>query len=337
MVKLRALVIGIGGGGDVVSAIVAYNYYKKLGYETSLGAVIWERYVEDPIPGPICYDSLHNYRKLNESVYIVNKDTYAIRGKRKVIPQIVRVLSVLNEEGYGICIKNGPHGTFIDLYDAVLKEGFDIVIGVDAGGDVLAKGCEETLRSPLVDFTMLYVLTKLQEKGIRTLLGVIGAGSDGELDHDYVLKRIAEIGRLNGLIDIKGIDVDSLKILDEVLKIANTEASRIPVEAFRGYYGIRELRDGRKRAKVDPMSSVMFFMDPKVVASTSFLFPIVSEAKDLEDLDEKLRNYGIYSEYSFEKDVYKKFGEDSINAPPSEIEKIEREGITRVGKPKINC
>ncbi|MCQ4385141.1 MAG: DUF1152 domain-containing protein, partial [Sulfolobales archaeon] len=44
----RALVIGIGGGGDAVSALVIKSYYEKLSYETVLGAVMWERFVVDP-------------------------------------------------------------------------------------------------------------------------------------------------------------------------------------------------------------------------------------------------------------------------------------------------
>ncbi|MBP1357301.1 MAG: DUF1152 domain-containing protein [Sulfolobus sp.] len=334
---MRALIIGIGGGGDVVSAYVAYEYYKRMGYETSLGAVIWERYVEDPLPGPICYDSLYNFQKINDSVYIVRGDTYAIRGNRKVIPQIARVLSVLKEKGYGICIRKGPYYTFIDLYEAIKKENFDLVVGVDAGGDVLAKGCEDTLRSPLTDFTMLYILAKLKEKGINSVLGVIGAGSDGELDHDYVLKRISEIASNDGLLDIKGIDKEMNKTLDKILEVANTEASRIPVEAFRGYYGMKLLRGGRKKAKVDPTTAVMFFLDPTIVASTSPLLKLFNNVKDIDELDETLRSNGIYSEYFFEKDLFRKFGLDTPNAPPEEVEKIEKEGITRVGKPKIDC
>lgn len=68
---MKAFVFGIGGGGDIVSAIVAYTYLRKLGYNVLLGAVVWERYVEDPIPGPICFDDLRNAILVNQGLYKV--------------------------------------------------------------------------------------------------------------------------------------------------------------------------------------------------------------------------------------------------------------------------
>jgi Uncharacterized protein conserved in archaea len=54
------LVIGIGGGGDVVGSTITYNLAVNEGIDAVLGAVLWERYVVDIIPGPIKIDELRN-------------------------------------------------------------------------------------------------------------------------------------------------------------------------------------------------------------------------------------------------------------------------------------
>lgn len=323
---MKILVFGIGGGGDALSAIVPWNYYRKLGHEVKIGAVIWERYVEDPIPGPICKEDLRNFKEINDVVYEVYQNTYAIRGGRKVVPQLVRVLSVINDYGYAICNKFGDIGMIQGLKDLIEKEKFDLIVGVDAGGDVLANGDEKNLSSPLIDSISLSALANLD----NTLLGIIGAGSDGELDYEYVLKRISEVAKLGGLIDAKGIDSDTAKIIEKALMVVNTEASKIPYEAFKGAYGEVTIRNGTKKVYVTPVSAVMFFIDPKKLAEISGIYKIVKNSRSLEEANEKFHKYGIYTEYDFEKDLYEKFGLNADKASGEDIRRIRKEGSERL-------
>ena len=48
----RALVIGVGGGGDVVGALATARFLEFCGLEFILGGLSWERSVFDPIPDP---------------------------------------------------------------------------------------------------------------------------------------------------------------------------------------------------------------------------------------------------------------------------------------------
>ncbi|MEJ7875236.1 MAG: DUF1152 domain-containing protein, partial [Solirubrobacterales bacterium] len=48
----RALILGIGGGGDAVGSIAVARALEARGVETVLGGVAWERYPVDPFPGP---------------------------------------------------------------------------------------------------------------------------------------------------------------------------------------------------------------------------------------------------------------------------------------------
>jgi hypothetical protein len=330
---VRAFVFGLGGGGDVVSAYVASLYLQTRGYETVLGAVTWERYVEDPLPGPIC--EFENSLKINDSIIEVNKSSFARRANRLVVPQLVRLLNAVGlEKGYAICIKYGVKKVAYDIDRLAEEKRINLIVGVDAGGDVLAKGCEETLGSPLIDFFMLNVLVNLKTP---SLLVTIGAGSDGELPHDYIIRRIAEIAKNGGLKDIKGFDEEIARKVEKVFEYVNTEASRIPYEAFKGLYGEISIRGGLRKVFVTPVSAIMFFLDPKVVADTSPIAKVVDSAESLEDANKRLNEVGIYTEYNFELDLYSKFGENASKVNLSEIMKVREEGRRRLGNIKMSC
>lgn len=190
------LIIGLGGGGgDAVGSSITYNLALGEEKEATLGAVLWERYVSDPVPGPpIRIQELQNSETLGNYLAIVNGDTYAIREGRHVIPQIANVLGVIKDDGLGISISGPVINVAREISEYVSKYGFDAVIGIDVGGDALALGSEDELYSPLADSYSVAILTKVQDyTGIPVVLGVAGPGVDGELNRDYVLMRISQL------------------------------------------------------------------------------------------------------------------------------------------------
>jgi len=335
---MNSFVFGLGGGGDVASTYIAIKYLELKGYSSIVGAITWERYVEDPLPGPICKEDLVNSKPINDVITEVYRNSYAVRNGRKVIPQIVHFLnSTKFDKGYSICIKESPKRIAEQIADFSSKMNINLIVGVDAGGDVLAKGCEESLGSPLIDFVMLSSLVELKRMGFNAILATIGAGSDGELDQEYILKRISEIARQDGLIDMKGIDKETAKDMEVILSNVKTEASKIPYEAFKGLYGEIQIRGGLRKVKVTPISSIMFFLDPEVVAKTSPLYYIVKDSTSLEDANRRLNEVGIYTEYDFEKDLYEKFGDSAKDRGLEEIISVRTEGRKRLGGIKISC
>jgi hypothetical protein len=328
---MKALIFGAGGAGDCISAILAMNYYKKLGYETILGSIIWERYVIDPVPGPINFEDLRNAVKFNDCIYLLNEKSYAIRANQVVIPTLVKVIRTLEiENGIALNNKLGPNHLALCIKEFAEKENIKLIIGVDAGGDVLARGNEESLISPLVDAISLATMLKLKQYGFNVIIGVIGCGSDGEISHEDFLKRISEIAKMEGLIDIKGYDIETAEIVKNVLKEAESEASKIPLDAFLGYYGEVEIRKRTRKVFVTPTSSVMFLLDPIKVASINILSEVVKEANSLEEANSLLNKMGIYTEYNFEIDAFKKYGIEVKNIDGETFLKIRSEGKKRL-------
>ena len=74
----RALVLGIGGGGDVVGALGVARMCESLGTAFELGGVSWERFVVDPHPGPRPLDQLTGGRRIADGAMLVGADTRSV-------------------------------------------------------------------------------------------------------------------------------------------------------------------------------------------------------------------------------------------------------------------
>jgi len=76
----RALVIGVGGGGDVVGALATARFLEFCGLEFILGGLSWERNVYDPIPGPRKLSETRNVRVLHPCAWMANADSQTDTG-----------------------------------------------------------------------------------------------------------------------------------------------------------------------------------------------------------------------------------------------------------------
>src|SRR4051794_24073915 len=72
----RPLVIGIGGGGDVVGALAVAEHCRLFhGANPIVGGVSWERTPIDPEPGPRRSDEIENAMELAPGVLAASGDT----------------------------------------------------------------------------------------------------------------------------------------------------------------------------------------------------------------------------------------------------------------------
>src|SRR5919106_1023519 len=77
-----ALVIGVGGGGDVVGALATARFLEFCGLRFYMGGVPWERFVYDPEPGPRQLIEIENVRILHPHAWLVNANTQTLSGVR---------------------------------------------------------------------------------------------------------------------------------------------------------------------------------------------------------------------------------------------------------------
>jgi hypothetical protein len=329
----RILVIGIGGGGDVVGSVITYNLAINEGIEATLGAVLWERYVVDIVPGPIRVDELRNAEYVGSYIAIVDEDTYAIREGRRVVPQIVNVLNVIRDDGVGISIAGPVIDIARELSEYVGKYGIDAIIGIDVGGDAIATGNEEGLYSPLADSYAIAVLAEVGELiGVPTILGVAGPGVDGELDRDYVMMRLSQLASRGAFLGAYGPTRSDLSLLEEILSRAVTEASALVYRAARGFYGNTNIRGGARTVRLDLSSSITYYIDLKVAINDLPIARMLIDhnVKDPWDAMRLLNSRGIVTELNFEEEIYRYYKATSRIPSPEEAYLIIRELKNRI-------
>lgn len=305
-----ALVVGIGGGGDVIGAIPTARYLRWLGLETLLGGTTWERYVTDPEPGPRRMDEIVDIKKLTSTVGLANAKTRTTKGIRFTETAVAEVLGA---EILLVDINQGVQGVISGLNEAIEKLGIDLFVGIDVGGDVLAEGTEQGLSSMLTDSIMLAAMVNLK---VPALLGMLGYGSDGEVGFQRLSENIARIASYGGLLGARGLTPDDLKALDEVIKNTKTEATALAVEAAKGRFGEVGIRSDRRKVLLTPASAITFYFDPQVVFErVSKVAKNLVQTQSLEEAQQVLERMGVPSELTFERNyVWKEYAAgDKLN------------------------
>jgi hypothetical protein len=299
----RALVVGVGGGGDVVGALATARFLDFCGLEFVLGGLSWERSIYDPIPGPRKLSEVRNVRVLHNYAWMANGDSQTTTG---VFFAESKMAAVQGQEVLLIDINGGVKGAVDGLEVAMKELNTDLLVGLDVGGDSLAQGNEPGLRSPLADSIMLAAYAELEKLGHRTLWGVFGYGSDGELTVDEIEAALNKLAVAGGLLGGWSLTPKISAELEEVIKTVPTEASAIPVQCFRGAWGESKIRSGQRSVKLTPLTAVTFFMSAtKLYETLSRPARAVRASASLEDANDALRTIGISTELDFERSKYR--------------------------------
>lgn len=299
----RALVIGVGGGGDVVGALAAARFLEFCGLEFMLGGLSWERSVYDPIPGPRSLSEVENVRVLHEYAWMANAQT---RTKSGVYFAESRLAAIQGSEILLIDINGGVKGTVAAIEAALTEFKTDLLVGLDVGGDSLAKGREPGLRSPLADSVMLATFAELEKRGHRAVWGVFGYGSDGELNVDEIEIALSKLAAAGGLLGAWSLTPKIAAELEQIIKSVPTEASAVPVACFRGAWGQTRIRTDQRSVKLTPLTALTFFLSAtKLFQTLALPAQAVLESSSLEDANDGLHAIGIKTELDLERERYR--------------------------------
>jgi len=304
----RALVIGVGGGGDVVGALATARFLEFCGVEFVLGGLSWERSVYDPIPGPRKLCETRHVREIHSFAWMANAESQTDTG---VFFAESKMAAALSQEILLVDINGGVRGVVAGLEAALKHLRCDFLVCIDVGGDSLAEGHETGLRSPLADSIMLAAFAELEKRGQRALWGVFGYGSDGELNTEEIESALARICAAGGLLGAWALTPTIAAELARIIETVPTEASAIPVECFGGAWGERKIRGGERTVKLTPLTILTFFMSPTAVFETlSAPARAVSASANLEQANEALHDLGIKTELDLERERYHKANAD---------------------------
>ena len=299
----HALVIGVGGGGDVVGALATARFLEFCGLRSTLGGLSWERNVYDPVPGPRKLSETKHVKALHEFAWLANPQSQTSTG----VPFAeAKMAEVIGREVLLVDINGGVKGVVAGLEAAMKALDTDLLVGLDVGGDSLAQGHETGLRSPLADSIVLAALAVLEQRGQRTIWGVFGFGSDGELTVDEIELALSKLGAANGLLGAWSLTPKIAAELETVIQTVPTEASAIPVQCFRGGWGRHEIRRGQRHVKLTPLTALTFFMSTEKLYDTlARPAQAVRQSATLDEANEALHAIGIRTELDYERDYYR--------------------------------
>ncbi len=298
----RALVIGVGGGGDVVGALATARFLEFCGLEFVLGGLSWERSVYDPIPGPRKLDEVENVRVLHPYAWMANPKSQTNTG----VPFAEsRMAALQGREVLLVDINGGVKGVVDGLEVAMKELDTDLLVGLDVGGDSLAQGNEPGLRSPLADSIMLAAFAEMEKDGHRVLWGVFGYGSDGELTVDEIEIALSKLAAAGGLLGAWSLTPKVAAELDTVIKTVRTEASAIPVRCFGGAWGETKIRTDQRSVKLTPLTVLTFFLSAtKLFKTLARPAQAALKSLSLEHANNALHAAGIKTELDLEREKY---------------------------------
>lgn len=298
-VSKHALVIGVGGGGDVVGALATARFLEFCGLQFTLGGLSWERNVYDPIPGPRKLTETKNVRALHPYAWLANPESQTSTG----VPFAeARMAAVIKQDVLLVDINGGVQGVIDGLEVAIKELHTDLLVGLDVGGDSLAQGHEPGLRSPLADSIMLAAFAELAKRDHRTMWGVFGYGSDGELTVDEIEFALSKLAGAGGLLGAWSLTAKIAAELEEAIKTVPTEASAIPVQCFRGAWGNHDIRRGERHVKLTPLTALTFFMSTtKLYDTLARPAKAVRHSSSLDDANDALHAIGIRTELDYER------------------------------------
>ncbi len=200
----RVLFVGIGGGNDIFSGLLAAASLKRLGWswdECALAGVvspfhrITTRPTRMPGVGVITPDSERFLirRDLPRKIPFVSAEVSLMVGSERPYDAI---------RTYGLSLKRGSRG-LADSFRA-LANVWDRVVLVDIGGDVFYRGAQDShVLSPMFDSL---VLRGFVDSGVPGLLFEAGPGTDGELDPEAFLQAMGATD--HAVFPLHGDDVD---------------------------------------------------------------------------------------------------------------------------------
>jgi hypothetical protein len=253
----------------------------------------------DPHPGPRPVAQIEGGRALGANAVLASAGTTTPEG----VPfSESRMAAHLGTETVLIDVSGGTAGIAEGIGSACEALGCDLVLLADVGGDIIARGDEPQLASPLCDAVMLAATVTLAD-GLRPLLTVVGPGCDGELTAAEVMSRVALAARADAWIGTTSVSPQVAAEIEEAAAATGTEASLQVARCARGEVGEVPIRKGRRSVELGPAGALCLYFDPLVSLSEwAPLTAAVAGAPDLVAARDALAAGGIRTELDYERE-----------------------------------
>ena len=245
------LLVAAGGGGDALASLLLS---RRLGIGIEVPVVAsysWDRRILDPLPGPRSVTDFGGVRQLTPHNVEVTASSRLRSGGQSTLRLLAETIAAAR------FVLLDPHsgalGMRRQIIELVQRFSFESVVLVDVGGDLVATGSEDELRSPLAD---ALALASLADFPVPVHVAVAGPGLDGELPPSYVRSRCISLGG-NLLAYLDGYDVAPYF---SALAEHPSEATTLLAAAALGIVGKAEIRDNADMVSVTEASAEVYIL-----------------------------------------------------------------------------
>ncbi|MFF1325664.1 DUF1152 domain-containing protein [Streptomyces chartreusis] len=284
---MTRLIVAAGGGGDAVAAAMLHAALYGDEDQAVILTYAWDRLLIDPVPGPRGPDNFTGLKQLTPTVWTVPADARPIAPAGSTLPRLAAELPhtfALLDPHHGA---EGVTRQLEELVSDLAPASIDVL---DVGGDILARGDEPTLKSPLADALTLAACCQVNAP-VRLL--VAGPGLDGELPLDYVR------GMLGPLVhSFTARDAESVS---SVLEWHPSEATGMLAATARGVRGTCEIRDAGMPVSLTDEGPTVHQVDLDEALSRNQLARAVLTTESLDEVEAHSREICGYSEIDYER------------------------------------
>ncbi|MFV8188150.1 DUF1152 domain-containing protein [Streptomyces sp. AF1B] len=284
---MTRLIVAAGGGGDAVAAAMLDAALYGDGDQAVILTYAWDRLLIDPVPGPRGAENFTGLEPITPAVWSVPADARPISPAGSTLPRLAAELPhtfALLDPHHGA---EGVTRQLEELVGHLEPESIDLL---DVGGDILARGDEPTLKSPLADALTLAACCQL-DVPIRLL--VAGPGLDGELPLDDLR------GVLGPLIHT--FTTKDTESVGSVLEWHPSEATAMLAATARGVRGTCEVRDAGLPVPLTDEGPAVHQVDLDEALSRNELACAVVTTTTLDEVETHSREICGYSEIDYER------------------------------------
>lgn len=312
------LFVAAGGGGDALAALmVAHGLF---GYDVSRDVTVatfaWERKVFDPSPGPRRPRDFSGLVRMGGCNWRIAPST-RLRQGMTFLPEIARQSGA---QVYLFDPSGGAERMAAQLGELTRLTGATATVIVDAGGDILARGDEPGLRSPLADALALAAAAELDD----VYVVAIGLGLDGELTSAEWRLACRDAARGGGRWKAKKrLPSDVAEGFRHYWRWHPSEVAGLACLAALGYEGEVEVRREGLAVRLDEEAAVMHAFRYDHVLQRNAIAQALHGTRSLRSAESIVRSRNGMSEIDFEREVVNRRQHADGHSPP--LETLERQ------------
>ncbi|MFG2127619.1 DUF1152 domain-containing protein [Streptomyces sp. NPDC048751] len=284
---MTRLIVAAGGGGDAVAAAMLDAALYGGDDQAVILTYAWDRLLIDPLPGPRGADNFTGLEPLTPAVWKVPAEARPIAPAGSTLP---RLAAELPHTFALIDARHGAEGVTRQIEDLVTHLKPTSIDLLDVGGDVLARGDEPTLKSPLADSVTLAACCQVNAP-IRLL--VAGPGLDGELPHEDLRSMLGPLVHTFTAKDVEPVS--------PVLEWHPSEATGMLAATARGVRGTCEVRDAGLPIPLTDESPTVHEVDLDEAVSRNELARAIMSTTTLDQVEALSREVCGFSEVDYER------------------------------------